>query len=477
MGTRRATFRKGLLSKNFDLGLSLSILFIAFAYLVQFSFNPAGTIQGDSAQYGVVNPRDWDLLSFTGQSLRSWPTVLLYLLFGSDAAKIFFQFLISFLVVIILLKQISSQFKGKTRILLYVLFSSLITTPQVMNWNSVLLSESVLLSVTILFIVSLRTFVLTRGKSAFWPLLMTSYLWCILKTTNVVILILIICSLLILIGVRVVQVRFHKSHLLRVGSSVAIAGVLLITLINQPNQEFNRGISYKTYAAIAVLTDVNPRAAVVHAELSNVRELSCLEIGDPKSYEYYASKLGGECRDAKLWISQYFYLWYVKYLLTHPQEPIQLAAAGFIAGNSPVSLYAPNLSVLPKPIQDLFFGERNFALRNLGFKPSGEYETEEYDRSGMEVVAPILAWLVLAFSLLLIGFYQKKLFEIFRAKAVRLDLTLVVAGVLGVSANSIAVPTEWFRENIYFFIMIYIAIFYLIGDVLQQSRKMQNERD
>jgi hypothetical protein len=456
--------------KPSDLAILLSILFISLAYLVQFAFNPVGSIQGDSAQYGAVKPRDWDLLSFTGRSLRNWPPVLLYLTFQSDVVKVLFQFLISFVSAMIMLMQINSQFKGKTRLLLFVLFSSLITTPQIINWNSVLLSESLLLSVTLLFMVSLRAFVLSRGKLAFWPLLMTTYLWCILKTTNIVVLILIFFSLLLLTGVRILRVQFHKSNFLRAGGTIAVLGVLLVALINQPNQEFNRGINYRTYAAVAALTDVNPRAAALHAELSKVNELKCLEIGNPRSYEFYASKLGGECQESKLWISENFYKWYAQYLLSHPQEALQLAAVGFIAGTTPVSLYAPNLSILPKPLQDLFFGERNFALRNLGFQPYGEYETKEYDRNGMEVVVPILAWLGIAFSLRLILVSRKQLRGILQNKAVKLDFILIAAGVAGVTVNSIAVPTEWFRENVYFFALIYISLIFLIGD-LRESLK------
>lgn len=459
------------LRSRFDLLVLGASFFIALCYLIQFAFQPAGIVQGDSAQYGAVQPRDWDLLSFTGQSLRNWPTVLLYLLFASDIAKVFFQFLISFFAAVILLVQINTQFKGKIRILLIVLFASFITTPQIINWNSVLLSESLLLSITVLFVASLRTFVYSGSRLAFWQLLVTSYLWCILKTTNVLLLIFILFSLAVLIGIRVKRLRINQRSLTRSGGCLALGGLFIVTWLNQPNQEFNREINYRTYTAIAVLTDVNPRAAVLHSELSKVSELKCLKIGDPKSYEFYASKLGGECKKSKLWISENFYKWYAQFLLIHPQEAVQLAAAGFIAGNTPVSLYAPNLSILPKPVQDLFFGERNFALRNLGFQPYGEYETEEYDRNGMEVTAPILAWLGIAFSLLVILISRKKLRGVLRDNAVRLDFILIAAGVAGVSINSIAVPTEWFRENIYFFALIYISLIYLIGDLYGAFKK------
>jgi hypothetical protein len=88
--------------------------------------------------------------------------------------------------------------------------------------------------------------------------------------------------------------------------------------------------------------------------------------------------------------------------LNHPQEAAQLAAVGFMAGNTPVSLYALGSSLLPKSIQDPYFDERNFALRNLVFQPYGEYEDEGYARSGIEIPVPILIWLRLPISLLLI---------------------------------------------------------------------------
>ena len=458
---------------HFDISVMISILFIAISHLVQFAFNPTGAIQGDSAQYGVGQPRNWDLLSFTGQSLRNWPTVLLYLLFASDTAKIFFQFLISFSATVILLIQIDSQFKGRARVVLIALISIFVTTPQIMNWNSVLLSESILISTTVVFVVSSRNFILSNGKFAFWPLLMTSYLWCILKTSNFLVLILIILSTVLFFGFQVLRVSWNQKRLIRFVSCLALGGIVFITLINQPNQEFNRGINYRTYSAIAVLTDVNPRASVLHEELSKVREMSCLDIGTPKSYEFYASKLGGECQLSKLWISDNFYRWYAFFLIKHPQEVLQLSGAGFIAGNTPVSLYAPSVSVLPKPVQDIFFGERNFALRNMGFKPYGEYETDLYDRSGMEVLVPVLAWLGLAYSLLLILASRTKFRGILRARAVKLDFVLVTAGVAGVCLNSIVVPTEWFRENVYFFVLIYISLIYLLGDLLESFRNRE----
>ena len=131
------------------------------------------------------------------------------------------------------------------------------------------------------------------------------------------------------------------------------------------------------------------------------------------------------------------------------------------------------MSVLPKPVQDIFFGERNFALRNMGFKPYGEYETDLYDRSGMEVLVPVLAWLGLAYSLLLILASRTKFRGILRARAVKLDFVLVTAGVAGVCLNSIVVPTEWFRENVYFFVLIYISLIYLLGDLLESFRNRE----
>jgi hypothetical protein len=282
--------------------------------------------------------------------------------------------------------------------------------------------------------------------------------------------ILIVLSIMFIFGVSTLRSRINKRKIPHFVSAFVAIGLILLTFLNQPNQEFNRDINYRTFAAIAVLTDVNPRASVLHAELSQVPEMSCLQIGDPKSYEFYASKLGGECQQSKLWMSKHFYKWYAGFLLMKPQEAVQLSMVGFIAGNSPVSLYAPHLSVLPKPLQDVFFGERNFALRNLGFQPYGEYEAEEYDRSGMEVVVPILMWIGLALALLLLLISRRSSRAYLKSHAMRLDYVLLSGGIIGVCMNSVAVPTEWFRENIYFFTLIYLSLIYLIGDFREALR-------
>ena len=459
-------------SKRFesDLVLTVLILLIAVSYLVQFAFNPAGAIQGDSHQYGAVQPRDWSLLSLTGESLRNWPTVLLYLTFASDAAKVFFQFLISFAAAVFMLLQINFEFRGKTKAVVSLLFAAFVTTPQVLNWNSVLLSESLLISITIFVFLFTRKFVLSDGRESYLKLLIASYLWCILKTTNLFIMGLIVISLVLIFGVRAVRLNLGKGKILQIFIALTLVGMVLLTFLNQPNQEFNRGINYRTYAAIAVLTDVNPRAAVLHAELSKIPEMSCLQIGDPKSYEFYAAKLGGECSLSKQWMSENFYNWYATFLLMKPQEAVQLSLVGFIAGNTPVSLYAPHLSILPKSLQDIFFGERNFALRNLGFQPYGEYETEDYDRSGMEVVVPILMWIGLALALLLLLISRSSSRAFLRGSAIRLDYVLLVSGLIGVCMNSVAVPTEWYRENVYFFTLIYLSLIFLIGDLREAFR-------
>jgi hypothetical protein len=282
--------------------------------------------------------------------------------------------------------------------------------------------------------------------------------------------ILIVLSIIFIFGFRAVRSNVNRRKIPHFVSALVVIGLVFLTFLNQPNQEFNRDINYRTYAAIAVLTDVNPRAAVLHAELSRVPEMACLEIGDPKSYEFYAAKLGGECQQAKFWMSENFYKWYAEFLIKKPQEAVQLAMVGFIAGNTPVSLYAPHLSILPKPLQDIFFGERNFALRDLGFQPYGEYETEEYDRSGMEVSVPLLIWIGLALSLLLLLASRRSSRVFLESNAIRLDYVLLLGGIIGVCMNSVAVPTEWFRENIYFFTLIYLSLIYLIGDFREGLR-------
>jgi len=90
--------RKALDSNKIDAKavtlISLLILIVTTNLLV-FLMQPSGFSQGDSWGYGYGNFRNWDQLSFTGNSLRKWPVVLINSILGNSTLQILFQSVIS----------------------------------------------------------------------------------------------------------------------------------------------------------------------------------------------------------------------------------------------------------------------------------------------------------------------------------------------------------------------------------------------
>ena len=65
------------------------------ASLINFFFNPYGLQVGDSIAYAFGDQQNFDLLSFTGHSLRNWPVVLINLVLSKSLLQIFVQSLFS----------------------------------------------------------------------------------------------------------------------------------------------------------------------------------------------------------------------------------------------------------------------------------------------------------------------------------------------------------------------------------------------
>ena len=65
------------------------------AALINFFFNPYGLQVGDSIAYAFGGQQNFDLLSFTGHSLRNWPVVLINLVLSNNLLQILVQSLFS----------------------------------------------------------------------------------------------------------------------------------------------------------------------------------------------------------------------------------------------------------------------------------------------------------------------------------------------------------------------------------------------
>ncbi len=90
------------------------------------------------------------------------------------------------------------------------------------------------------------------------------------------------------------------------------------------------------------------------------------------------------------------------------------------------------------------------------------------------VLFRFLLWISLVVILLLLILPQRTARSILKIRTIRLDCVLLGSGIIGDCINSIAVLTEWYQENIYFFTLIYLSLIFLIGDILKALRDSPN---
>jgi hypothetical protein len=147
----------------------LLILIITTNFLV-FLMRPSGFSQGDSWAYGYGNFRNWDQLSFTGNSLRKWPIVLINSILGNSILQILSQSIISTISWSYLLFTLKKVYNNN--LLINTLITILASSPYITGWNTIQLSESYSISFLVLLIsISLRLKLKDSVKLKFFLLL------------------------------------------------------------------------------------------------------------------------------------------------------------------------------------------------------------------------------------------------------------------------------------------------------------------
>ena len=112
----------------------LLILIITTNILV-FLMRPSGFSQGDSWAYGYGDFRNWDQLSFTGNSLRKWPIVLINSILGNSTLQILFQSIASILGWSYLLLTVKKVYNNNP--LVNTMITILAINPYVTSWNTI----------------------------------------------------------------------------------------------------------------------------------------------------------------------------------------------------------------------------------------------------------------------------------------------------------------------------------------------------
>jgi hypothetical protein len=437
------------------------VLILCFGELFQFLLSPSGAFQGDSAAYGFGSNGAWNLFSLTGHTLRNWPVVLVNLMLKNQVLQVSFLFIVSTASWAFLFTQTRYLVTSVNRHILCSLLLILAISPQVITWNSTLLSEGLSISLLIAIFALLVGYKKNKTNRRRYSILASSVIWLSIKPSNY--LVCLLAVLFFVIGIlanplwRRAGAAFMKRHLKFCAALLLIAFWISILNWNQSNQLFQYQLDYKSVGAVTVLSTQNPEISPIALALKRNHEFKCLDLSSPRNMPENFINLGKDCSADRKWLSHNFSKWYVEFLIAHPKVVAKLASFGVLAGNSPFGLYAGSASIIPKSFSSVFFGERNYALR-LSEPSQSNFSTDK-----LVAFTPISLWvfIFILLQLRIVGRYLDhgaRVRDYFMDSFLRLEFLSALISGLGIFTLSVFSPTEWFRQTIQFQVLLYVSI-------------------
>jgi hypothetical protein len=195
------------------------IFILTLSRLLTVAAFPNPSLQPDSGSYSANSIFDFSLVSFLGNSIRSWPTPFIFALAPSESGKILGLILVSFIswafFAYVVLSVQSGRIKKNLTLLILVIVS---TNPNLVQWETVLLGQSLMISNT-LFLIS--TLILLSRNQKSWKIslvavFLANFLY-LQKSSNIVI--------AVLATILVLKMSWKFSS---VQTKAALAGVSLI---------------------------------------------------------------------------------------------------------------------------------------------------------------------------------------------------------------------------------------------------------
>jgi hypothetical protein len=149
---------------------------------------------------------------------------------------------------------------------------------------------------------------------------------------------------------------------------------------------------------------------------------------------------------------------------------VKLTITTILAGNSPFSMYGGSISILPTEASQLFFGDRNFALR------LSDQSSEIIPIDSISILSPLVFWLVLiVFMYLKNQLFNARKFDQVRSNYVMsISLILFLYGLVLLVVSAVSIPNEWFRQSIVGQISILVSGILLLSDVSKKYFKSFN---
>lgn len=412
---------------------------LCFGYLFQYFTHSSGSLIGDSHAYAYGNRIEWDLLSFLGHSIRNWPIVLINCLIHNTKLQALFQILLALVSWLITIRTIRKYCRIENRIIAQTLVVIFALTPNVLNFHSLLLSESQSLSLILIGVNLLVRAEITKKANLYYLCCIIFWLWGAIQPRNWPLSLLFTFISIVRVHDKKVSNKYFASILVILFSWSAIVNV------NQSNQLFTNNIKYKAIASFYIFGN-QPESEVVRKHLHGVEEMRCLLSYDTNDVQKTFAIAEENCKGSIKWLENNFTEWYINFLVKNPDIALKMIAFGVLAGNTETTFYAGISTPLPSFLSNTFFGNRESRL------PDKKIIKTNLDSNDLHFSAPILLWI---FSYLLLLFNKIK-----RIPQSNINLKLKLIGLLSltmISINILLNPSEYLRMTIQGYQLLFIC--------------------
>jgi hypothetical protein len=456
---------------------------------MQYLLSPRGSFFSDSLAYGAGDNRNWESLSFIGNSLRNWPIVLLNVGLGDRALQTLVQFAWSAFVWSFLIWNVQRFISGRTFYIVSALITILAISPHIISWNSVLLAESYAISTLVLALVFGFRYTVTKSKIDRSLFAGAILFWATLQSRHFLALMILVLMSLPLFAASMFKVVRSVGFRTIIALSLTVSYIGFIN-INQQTNDFNPGISYRAFSNIYTFA-AHSQSVAIKSSLANQPGFTCVDLLNNTDVIAIAEKLVEDCPIALQWLEENYTFWYAKFLAQHPTYTIKLLVEGIANSNNPPEFYAGTVSISPTIFNSMYFGSRNYSFGSFE-NASDKMVLVENDKQQFVVItkgntvsynaikanAPIFVWLYLGILLLLRNAYKS--FRVFRdTKEKKLNLLswLVCLSLLGFAINLLACPAEYFKLTIQFSVLLFLGTILLTATEVNSRVESHEARE
>lgn len=396
------------------------------------------SIQPDSSGYSSSKILDFSLVSFTGNSLRSWPAPLLFALMPSATAKIIGQMLISIVVwthLSYVLLKISNSNQIKNLFVVILTVSS--TNPILLQWETTLLGQSLLIS-NVIFLITLSV----QLKFHFSKLLaFFSVLGCVLlflqKSNNI-----FVTFFFFAYFIRIIFISSSRVFAFKLVSLF----ILLLFYCSLVNVNINKSwgsLTYSGYASLYHLGAQSPAALELKQFLATKDQVPECILRDSPYLDVGRSiqDISLLCPDSHRYVSEKLRLDLLHFYIAKPTSLLKLISIGFGASFSNTAAhYGKVIGVLPASVYELYNGSTSPDFRILGT------DTQVEALNQVNIGEPI--WIYTPGVLLTIAsllLFSYRLYKYGNLKYESLFATLILVLLSNSALTFLLVPSEWVR--------------------------------